>query len=261
MVFSDFPIDLTNQIVIWARQAGQIALRYFNRVEPQQKPDQSFVTLADLEIEHFLTEHLRRARPDWGLIGEEEGYRPNQFSSAYLWTIDPLDGTTAFVQGLPGWGISIGLLYQGQPCFGLFYMPLLNDLTYTTGRSSIYCNGYLLEQTVRSEWDRQGFLAVSATTHQDFDLKIRRTQTMGSVGANLIYTARGAATTAFIPRARLWDLVAPAAILIRAGGDLQYLSGQPIDYWQLLNGQPAPEPIIAGHPDLLAELQNAIQPR
>jgi fructose-1,6-bisphosphatase/inositol monophosphatase family enzyme len=78
------------------------------------------------------------------------------------------------------------------------------------------------------------------------------------VGANLVYTARGSAVGAFLTKVRLWDLVAGAAILSRAGGELRYLSGQEIDYLQLLDGNLTPEPIIAGHPLMLEQLQQAI---
>ena len=262
---SDLPYTLTpdtvNQIIAWARQAGQIALRYFNNVTPQTKPDQTLLTPADLEIESFLAERFRATFPTHHLIGEEGTRDHTGQPSPYLWAIDPLDGTTTFVQGLPGWGISIGLLYQGQPSFGLFYMPLLDDLTYTSGDDEVYCNERSQKGSIKAEWGQKGFLAVSAGAHQDFQLDVPRIQTMGSAGANLIYTACGSASGALIPKARLWDLVAGAAILARAGGDVRYLSGKQIDYLQLLDGNLAPEPIIAGHPRLLLQLQQAIIPK
>ena len=250
-----------NQVIAWARQAGRIALHYSQNVIPQCKSDQSFMTRADVEIEEFLTDRIQSAFPEHGLIGEEGARGKNNASASYLWILDPLDGTTAFVQGLTGWGISIGLLHQGQPCFGLFYIPLLDDMTCTIGSNGIRQNGLSLHQTVRSDWGPKGFLAVNASAHRDFQINVHRTRTMGSVGANLVYTARGAAGAAFIPKARLWDLVAGAAIVTRAGGELRYLSGRSIDYMSLLDGRLAPEPIIAGHPHLLDELQNLIRPR
>jgi myo-inositol-1(or 4)-monophosphatase len=253
--------DTINQVIAWAHQAGQIALRYFKNVDLQRKPDHTFLTQADLEIEHFLAERIRAAYPDYNVIGEEGARAKNEQLSPNVWTIDPIDGTTAFVQGLPGWGISIGLLHQGRPCFGLFYMPLLDDMTYITDRGQVYCNGRYLEGTVRMDWGQKGFLAVSASAHSDFQINLKHTRALGSVGASLVYTARGAATAAFLPKARLWDLVAGAAILTKAGGELRYLSGRAVDYLELFNGQLAPEPIIAGHPQVLAELQEAIRPR
>ena len=81
---------------------------------------------------------------------------------------------------------------------------------------------------------------------------------MGSVGANLVYLARGSAVGAFIPDAHIWDLVAGDALIRKAGGQLCYHSGKPIDYPHLLDGKPIAEPVLAAHPDLLPELQAAI---
>ena len=104
MLISDLSLthslDEPGQLLEWAREAGQIALRHFKKVTPQVKPDQDFVTQGDLEIERFLTEKLRTVYQDHGLISEE-GTRVERLSPASdIWVIDPLDGTTAFVHGL-----------------------------------------------------------------------------------------------------------------------------------------------------------------
>ena len=257
---ADLP-QLTSQAPIWARQAGQIALHYFNHNNDiHYKADNTLLTRADVEIEQFLAAQIRAAYPDHHLLGEEGAAGQTASSSPYTWIIDPLDGTTAFTHGLPGWGIAIGLLHQAQPAFGLFYMPLLDDLTYTA-EDEIYCNQRNRPQAVRPDWGRKGFLAVSSGAHKDFAINVQRTRAIGSAGASLIYTARGSATAAFIPKAYLWDLAAGAFILNRAGGELRYLSGQAVDFQPLLAGRLAPEPIIAGHPAILAELQGAIRSR
>ncbi len=253
--------DTLNQVITWARQAGQIAMRYFKNINPQYKPDRTFLTEADLEVEQFLAERIQAAYPGHTVIGEEGARDKNAQLSPDVWAIDPIDGTTAFVQGLPGWGISIGLLRQGRPDFGLFYMPLLDDMTYASGQGEVYCNERSLNGAVRRDWEQKGFLAVNSTAHYDFQINIKRIRAMGSIGANLVYTAQGAAAAAFTARARLWDLVAGAAILTGVGGELRYLSGKPVDYLELLDGRLTPEPIIAGHPQVLAQLPAAIRPR
>lgn len=249
---------LQEAAIRWAGEAGQIALRYFKNVSVQYKADNTLVTQADVEIEGFLEAQIHQSYPNHALISEEGARK--QTGSPYTWVIDPLDGTTAFVQGLPGWGISIGLLYGGQPIFGLFYMPLLDDLTITS-EAGVYVDGQLSDQRVRLNWGSKGFLATNSEAHHKFEIDIERTRALGGVVASLVYTARGSATAAFIPKARLWDLVAGACILKQAGGELRYLSGSPVEYTTLMDGSPIAEPIIAGHPDLLTELEAAIRPR
>lgn len=261
---NDYPLPpgAVRQLADWVRQAGQIAMGYFKRVKPVVKANRSFLTQADLEIESFLVAKLEAAFPSYGLVSEEgssQGARPR---ARKCWILDPLDGTTAFVQGLPGWGISLGLLDDGQPCLGLFYMPLLDDMTYANGCNGLYgSDGRRLDQAVRATWEDKSFLATNASAHRDFTIKIRHIRALGSVGANLVYTARGAAAATFAAKARVWDLVAGAAIMARSGGELRYLSGKRIDYPPLLDGRMIPEPVIAGHPNLLDELQQLIRPR
>lgn len=251
---------MTSHLINWAHEAGRIALSHFGHIQAHIKPDNTYVTQADLEIEQFLAKQIRAMYPDHALITEESTPPQIQPGAVNTWAIDPIDGTTAFVQGLPGWGISIGHLREGRPYLGCFYMPLLDDMTYTVTPDEVYCNGSPLSRVLRREWGKKSFLAITASAHFDFNIEVEHTRALGSIGANLVYTARGAATAAFIPKARIWDLAAGAAILAGAGGELRYLSGQPIDYAQLLAGQLAPEPIIAGHPNVLDELETFIQP-
>ena len=243
----------------WVEQAGHIAMDSFQTVAFEYKADRTFVTQVDRDIETLLVKNIRATYPSHHLIGEEGTNFQAEGQSPYTWVLDPLDGTTVFVRGLPGWGISVGLMYNLEPVFGLFYMPLLNDLSYTTPGQTI-CQNKPLAQSVPNTWQNKGFLAISASSHADFNIKLPRTRTLGSVGASLTYTARGSATAAFIPKAHVWDLVAGAAILNRTGGELRYLSGAPLNYANLCDGRLAPEPIIAGHPDILDDLAPKITP-
>jgi fructose-1,6-bisphosphatase/inositol monophosphatase family enzyme len=250
---------IIDQVIGWVRQSGHIALRHFTHTAPLFKADGTLVSQADLEIEEFLADKLGKTFPEHSLVAEEHQLGSIDLSRP-IWTLDPLDGTTAFLQGLAGWGISIGMLHMGEPRFGLFYMPLINDLTYTSSEGSLYRNGHEVQRALRLDWNAKGFLAVGSRVHQDFDMDVPRIRTLGSIGASLVYTARGSAVAALVPKARLWDLAAGAAIMAGVGGELCYLSGRPISYMELMDGRRAREPIIAGHPDLLAELQSAIRP-
>lgn len=246
------------QIRTWASEAGEIAMRYFNNVTVARKEDDSYVTQADREIEALLARRVRAAYPDHALIGEE-GARVG--GERYLWAIDPIDGTRAFVQGLPGWGISIGVLCQGQPHVGVFYMPLLDDWTYTEGAEGVLWNGQDLRGSVRAEWDDQSYLASSSSVHYYYQIEAKRLRALGSIAANLVYTARGSALGALLDKAHIWDLAAGAAILQRAGAELRYLSGRQIDWSELLDGRQVPEPVLAAHPSMIARLQTLIRQR
>jgi myo-inositol-1(or 4)-monophosphatase len=251
--------DMIYQIIFWLREAGKIALGFFENVGPVYKSDQTFVTEADLEIESLLAERIEQAFPSHGLVAEESVGQRVLRSSDVIWVIDPLDGTTAFTQGLPGWGIAIGVLFQGEPVLGFYYMPLLGDLTYTTAQGEVFYNNHRLKPAMRLNWGQKGFLAITTTAHADFQINVRHTRALGSHHTNLIYTARGTATAAFLPKAYVWDLVAGAAIMRWLGGELRYLDGTAVNYRELLDGRLAPQPIIAGHANVLKTLPDLIQ--
>jgi myo-inositol-1(or 4)-monophosphatase len=145
----------------WARQAGEIALRYFNSVEGSCKDDRTLVTDADHEIEDLLTRYLRANYPDHGIIGEE-GTR--EIHGEYVWAIDPLDGTRAFLAGLPVWGISIGLLWRGKPWLGVFYMPLLDEwYDSPSPGTGAFWNDQPIHCPPADGWDHNSLLCVPPT--------------------------------------------------------------------------------------------------
>src|SRR5436305_5968697 len=107
-----------------ARQAGQLALRYFDSsLAVEWKTDKSPVTVADREAETFLRKTLRERFPGDGFLGEEFGDQPG--TTGYRWIIDPIDGTRNFVRGIPLWGTLVGLEYRDEQIAGVAEVPTL----------------------------------------------------------------------------------------------------------------------------------------
>src|SRR5690554_6662838 len=127
------PIALDiDEIKGWLVEAGKIARRYFGNVYVEWKATADPVTVADRETEQYLKARIRARYPGHGVIGEE--YGGDEVGREYLWTIDPIDGTRAYVEGLPTWSVTIALLHQGSPIFGIVYMPMIDDWTYNQGK-------------------------------------------------------------------------------------------------------------------------------
>lgn len=114
------------------QEAGRIALRHFRQpLDVANKlADGRFdpVTIADREVESFLVERIRARFPDHGIVGEEHGALDGD--SRYSWIIDPIDGTRAFISGVPAWGILLGLRDAGRCIGGLMHQPYLEE-TFT----------------------------------------------------------------------------------------------------------------------------------
>ncbi len=102
------------------------ALPYFRqKLSIDSKQDRSPVTRADQETESAIRQMIAQSYPDHGIFGEEMGQQ--KITEDYVWVIDPIDGTRAFILGIPLFGCLIALLYQGRPVLGIIDMPALNE--------------------------------------------------------------------------------------------------------------------------------------
>ncbi len=253
----DVDVDLVKE---WARQAGQIALGYFNRVEGSRKADQTPVSDADLEMEDLLTRCIRSAYPGHGIIGEEG---TQEIHGPCVWVIDPLDGTRSFLSGLPVWGVSIGLLWRGQPWLGVFYLPLLDDWYFTASPGAgAFWNHDRLQCPFSDVFDDNSLLCVPADVHLKYDLSFPGVmRALGSAAAHICFVARGNAAAALLYDLSIWDIAAGAAILRAAGGSLHYLDGGEVLLGALLDEGVRLRPMLAAHPCAIDRLGPYIRPR
>jgi len=235
-----------------AIQAGDIALRHFRKVEAERKPDRSVVTQADREVEAFLAAELAERMPDAGIIGEEgasyAGVGP------YRVVIDPIDGTSAFVAGLPTWCVCIGILRDGEPVAGANYMPCTRDL-FAAADGAAWWNGRHLEPLAAAR-DAERFLVADSEIHLRQRLTYRgKVRSFGSAAYHVVLVARGVAEAALLGRPHVWDLAAPGAVLAAVGGRYEFLDGGVLDLATLLDGSRAPRDVMAGTPEMLASLR------
>ncbi len=130
------------------QDTGEIALRYFR--QPMSVDDKSGgssfdpVTQADREIEAQLRSDLSERYPDHGIVGEEEDDRAGD--SAFKWIIDPIDGTRAFMSGMPAWGTLLGLTHEGRAILGLMNQPYLEETFFGNSEEAWLLHGTELTQ-------------------------------------------------------------------------------------------------------------------
>lgn len=119
------------EIATWAThladRTGERILERYTRVQVEQKPDGTEVTVADRDAELFLREAIERAMPDAAILGEEHGGPSAAPDRGDLWILDPIDGTRSFVCGNPLFGTLIGLVRDGRPVLGVCHMPALGE--------------------------------------------------------------------------------------------------------------------------------------
>lgn len=217
--------ELLEFAVAIARGAGDISLKYFRRQpETSRKADGSFVTIADHEAEAYLRRQIAERFPDDGVLGEEEGEQKGR--SGRRWIVDPIDGTFAFVHGVPLYGVLIALEIDSEPAIGVVNMPALNEIVSAATGLGCYFNGApahvsqvrslseaLLLATDFRSCDRYGF----GPAAERLQKRARSSRTWGDC-YGYVLVATGRAEVMLDPVMNLWDCAPLLPILEEAGG-------------------------------------------
>jgi histidinol-phosphatase len=208
-----------------AWQAGKITLAYFQSgTAVERKADASPVTLADRRAEAKLRECIQRAFPAHGILGEEYGETAG--STPYRWILDPLDGTRSFVQGVPLYGVMLGLEYGGRALLGVVHFPALGDTVYAARGEGCYWNGRRARVSAVDRLEDAVVLATDVRTlyeqgrgpvFETLQAKTRLQRTWGDCYGHIL-VATGRAEIMLDPILNIWDCAALQPILEEAGG-------------------------------------------
>jgi myo-inositol-1(or 4)-monophosphatase len=241
----------------WMDEAGQLALTWFNRATPRRKADRSPVTEADLAIEQYLVDRLATRFAGHGILGEEATARA--LDAPCVWALDPLDGTAAFVAGLPLWAISLGLLHRGEAHFGMIHVPLLGDTYWGGPVYGAWRNDTPIDVSRTPPWQPDDWMCVPSNMHLSFASTFPgKARALGATATALCYVARGSAVAALVDHASIWDVAAGFAIVAGAGGHIEHLDGRPFALRGPSGRQYVPSPLVVGAAVHLAALRGHI---
>jgi myo-inositol-1(or 4)-monophosphatase len=217
---------------------GEVLRRYFGKViHPRQKDaPSSIVCDADLAAERQILKLIKAQFPRHNIIAEESGRVWQE--SEYTWVIDPLDGTSNFVSGIPWFGVQVAVLRQAEPILGAMYLPL-EDLLYFSARGSgAYRNGKKVRVTNEHCLQRVlcafGFdPALEKRSRRQVELLFRLSNAVRNTRAtnslvDFCYTIDGRLGGCVNLKTKIWDIAPVALILPEAGGKFTYLGGKPI---------------------------------
>ena len=204
-----------NIMIKASEKASKILIRDFGELENLQvskKGPKDFVTNADLKAEKIIIEELKKARPNYSIVSEENGVEKNKDESN-LWIIDPIDGTTNFLHGVPHFAISIALQSNNEIVCGLIFDPIKDELFYAEKNNGAYFNNQRIRVSKKREINECLF-AVGKGKYNP-DLICRRS---GSAALDMAYVASGRFDGYFQNNLNLWDIAAGIIIVKEAGG-------------------------------------------
>ena len=229
---------LLNVMIAAARKAGRALKRDFGEVEKLQvslKGPANFVTAADRRAEDTLRQELTKARPGYGFLGEEGGLQEGTDQS-HTWIVDPLDGTTNFLHGIPQFAISIALKRDADIIAGLIYNPILDELfTAERGKGAFFNERRLRVATRKRLSDGvvscglphigRGDLALFRKEIAAVQERVAGLRRFGAASLDLAWVAAGRFDAYWERDLSPWDMAAGIVIVREAGGFITDIDG------------------------------------
>ena len=196
----------------------------------RQKADGSTVTDIDQAVERFLRDALQKQFPTHAILGEEYGHAAIEGDpNAPLWAIDPIDGTTNLANGLPHWGVSVGLVSGGEPVVGVLSFPRLGE-TYSAAKNlGATRNGEALAPLPiggPTEWEDTYAICSTSARSMNFEQVPGRLRVLGSAALELCWVAAGKVKGCQSVGTSLYDVAAGAVVAREVGAEMGWLSGK-----------------------------------
>lgn len=223
------------------RKAGEIVLSARNVEESvrEKTSPRDLVTKYDLLVQAFLRKELLALLPEAGFLGEEEDEETDYSKKEWLFIVDPIDGTTNFVQGYHNSCISVGLAHFGQMEYGVVYNPYDGEL-YSAVRgkgaflngTAIHCQDYALDHSLLIFGTALYYRELMPETLRLFEIAfplVQDVRRFGSAALDLCYLAAGKAGVFFECRLSPWDYAAGSLIAREAGCIVTQLDGTELD--------------------------------
>jgi len=230
---------LLNVMTAAAQKASRRMVRDFGEVENLQvsrKGPADFVSIADKKAEETLVYELSKARPDFGFI-LEEGNNIEGKDSSNTWVIDPLDGTTNFLHGIPHFAISIALVRDNDVFAGVIYNPVADEMFWAEKGQGAFLNGRRLRVSARGDMADGLFSTGVPFLGMDKDERfLERLESVMSVSSGIRRFGSAALDLAYVAAARYdgfwecglqqWDMAAGIVLVREAGGYVSDISGK-----------------------------------
>ena len=225
------------------RKASKILIRDFGEIEKLQvsvKGPGDFVTKTDIKVEQILVEELNKARPSYSIIAEELGSVTTDRDENFKWIIDPIDGTSNFLHGIPHFAISVGLEHNKEIICGIIYDPIKDEMFIAEKGNGSYLNNQRMRVSSRSKLkdciiftggpihaatdkDRESALEEYKKFSSKAHLPIRK---MGSASLDMAYVAAGRCDGFWQRNLNYWDIAAGIILVKESGGFVTDFNGE-----------------------------------
>jgi len=205
-----------NIMIRASEKASKVLIRDFGEVEKLQvsiKSPTDFVSSADTKAEKTIIQELLKAKKNYSVISEEIGIINNK-NSENIWIIDPIDGTTNFLHGIPHFAISIALKSNNEIIAGVIYDPIKDEMFYAEKNNGAFINN----KRIRVSKKKNINYCLFGTGSSEIKTVQLTTRNSGSAALDMAYVAAGRYDGYFQNNLNLWDIAAGIIIINEAGG-------------------------------------------
>ncbi len=207
-----------NIMIKACEKVSKIIIRDFGEIENLQvakKGPKDFVTKTDKRVEEILIDELSRSKKKYSFITEESGIINNS-DKENVWIIDPIDGTTNFLHGIPHFAISVALRTRKEIISGVIFDPIKNEIFYAEKNNGSYFNNQRIRVSKKTNLEDCLF-GTNISGVKNSDLNVR---CLGSAALDLAYVGSGRLDGFFQSSVNIWDIAAGILIINEAGGKI-----------------------------------------
>ena len=205
-----------NLMIKATEKASKSVIRDFGEIEKLQvskKGPRDFVTKTDKHVEKILIDELSKSKKNYSFITEETG-KINNKDKENIWIIDPIDGTTNFLHGIPHFAICIALKSSGEIISGVIFDPIKDEMFFAEKNKGAYLNNHRLRVSKKNSIDDCLF----SSNHEGVKFSNFNMRYSGCAALDLAYVASGRLDGFFQKNINLWDVAAGALMVEEAGG-------------------------------------------
>ena len=229
---------MKKELIKIIKEAGEILKEgYYTKKDITFKAKKDLVTQYDVAVENFLKKKFSKKFKDFNLIAEESDNANVEFNNSII--IDPIDGTTNFVNGVPHTAISVGVYKNKKPYLAVVYNPILDELYTAKIGKGAYLNGKKLKVSNENDFQKSllatGFPYTSNTNEDDLNDVLKKIKLilplcqdlrrLGAASLDLCYIAKGTFEGYYEMNLKAWDVSAGILILTEAGGVVSNING------------------------------------
>lgn len=227
------------------KKAGKILKKgYYSNKDVEFKAKKDLVTKHDVAVENYLKKEFSKAFKEFNLIAEESNNSKIEFKNSII--IDPIDGTTNFVNGVPHTAISVGVYKNKKPYMAVVYNPILDELYFAKKNKGAFINGKKLKVSTQGNLQKallaSGFPYSSGENQDDLNDVVKKLKNilpncqdirrLGSAALDLCLVAKGVYEGYYEMNLKAWDTSAGVLILSEAGGKITNLNGEKYDIFK-----------------------------